>query len=107
MNEISIMIDKPKLDKLLNEMPKHLNEMWKHTGRLNFIFLGEPRASIMIPCSEESWRKGYLVFGGITTIKALDKDYLTSEEQQMILKRFCEDVLFSFCENNAIKYLIE
>lgn len=103
----SIIIDKPKLDKLIKEMPAQSNKMWKHCERLDFEFLGTPNAIIIIPYSEDSWRKGYLEFGGVSSIKALDKEYLSVEERQMILQTFYEELLLPFCKENNIKIICE
>lgn len=107
MDKIAIIAKKPELDNMVNEMPSQVNKMWKHRGRLDFEYLGVPNAIIIIPYSEDSWRKGYLEFGGVSSIKALDKEYLSVEERQMILQTFYEELLLPFCKENNIKIICE
>ncbi len=106
MDKISIMIDKQDLEQLIKELPKYINDKWKHLGRLEFEYTDIPRAKIIIPYNQDSWRKGYLEFGGITTVKSLEKDYLTIDERHFVLEKFLADILNDYSKKNNIKLIL-
>lgn len=92
-NPISIIVNKPQLDQIVSELPSYATGKWKHIDRLIFETHEHNRVQIIIPYNDESWRHGYLEFGNSTTIRALEKDYLTVQERNCILDKFIKDVL--------------
>lgn len=108
MRYIGIMIDQPKLDLLIKELPKYAKDPWKHSSRLEFEYCGIPQARVIILYSEESWRNGCLELKGLTNIKAAntgEKPYLSSSDMETILTLFYEQVLQPCCSDHSIKII--
>ena len=108
MRYIGIMIDRPQLDLLIKELPQYAKGSWTHLSKLDFEYCGNPRARVIIPYSNESWRRGYLELKAITNIKVEgDKPYLSSSDMETILTFFHEQVLQPCCSDHSIKLVIE
>ena len=110
MKYIGIMIDKPKLDLLIRELPRYAKGSWIHSSRLEFEYCGNPKAQVIIPYSEESWRNGYLELKGSPNIKASntgDSPFLSPSEMEMILKLFHDQVLQPCCSDCSIKLVVK
>ena len=96
-----------QLDRLIKGLPDFITGNWSVMSKLHFLYSSTMTAELRIPHSEDSWRIGYLEFGGMTTIKAISQAYLTVEEREMLLEDFVENILEPFCyDNSDIKYLM-
>ena len=92
-NPISIVGNRTQLDQLVSELPSYATDKWKHIDRLIFEVYECNRVQVTIPYNDESWRRGYLEFGNSSTVRTLEKDYLTAQERNAILDLFRKDVL--------------
>ena len=96
---VAIMIDDPqKLTQLVAELPAYAKGKWKHIHSLYFQY--DDKATVFIPHTEDSWRKTYIEFGDMSTVKPIGKEYLLKPEIDEVLDRFFENVLDPYCKDH-------
>ena len=108
MKEIVIMIDKPMQETIIKKLPSYALDNWKHIERLHFEKNDYIEGELIIPCSGDSWRKGFLEIGNNGTIRSIKKEYLSIEEREEILEDFYRKVLTPFVRDNPdVKIIME
>lgn len=99
--KVLIHAGKEQIDQLIQTLPSYATGNWQHLYNLVFQYNGEPNARLTIPYNEDSWRKGYIEFGGVSNVVAINKDYLNKDEIDKIFESFIADVLLPYKNEHA------
>ena len=99
--KVIILAGKIQIDQLIQTLPSYATGNWQHLYNLEFLYNGVPNARLTIPYSKDSWRKGYIEFGGVSNVVAINKDYLSENEIDKILESFIADVLRPYKNEHA------